>query len=261
MGLAIGTESPPVTTREWPSAATPESRSGQRFGRSAGSSASSRSREQVKWIRLPNRTGRRWLPCLAWAIRSDLPWRQGTRRAGSPSGNPGTGLEWAGSRFWRASGNGLDLLHEGRTNPERIGDFLDKCDWGHALAFVADIDNDDVPDLLVTAPYGGIINRQQLDLISASSGKLLHRWTPTTPEYYLIGHALDVSADGRRVLVGGTVWSGHSQSWAVGGGRPDRLQFPCYPDDLSEQGIATVFDSRDLGLLKEHRVDAVLRVP
>ena len=91
-------------------------------------------------------------------------------------------------------------LWEGRPDPERNGDTSDHRQYGKALAFVPDADEDGVPDVLVTGP--GCFETF-VDLLSGRTGEVLKRWSPGG--FAGTGHSLSLSRDSSRVLVGGTM--------------------------------------------------------
>ncbi len=114
-------------------------------------------------------------------------------------------------------------LWRGRPYPVLNGDTSDQRDYGQALAFVSDADEDGLPELLVTGPWNSLDS--SIDILSGGTGSLMRRWKPPSPDGLAssTGHSLSLSSDSRRVLVGGAA-------------------FQAYPEDLTEEGQAHLLD-------------------
>lgn len=122
-----------------------------------------------------------------------------------------------------ADEGGPRLLHAGRIHPELRGNISDSRDWGQCVRFVPDADADDVPDLVVAGPW--TTDDVQVDLVSV--GRWARLASHGAPFFESCGHWVDLSPDGRSVLVGGTRQQG-------------------YPEHLAYDGMLMVLDARTL---------------
>ena len=136
------------------------------------------------------------------------------------------GVSWPGYRHAVGKLQVIDVsaepkvLWEGRPDREIWGNNnLDVREFGQALAFVPDADEDGDPDLLVTGPWS--FPGSRIDLLSGGTGRMLKNWSPKPGTD--TGHSLSLSGDSRRVLVGGT-------------------KHQAYPENLANEGQAHLLD-------------------
>jgi hypothetical protein len=99
------------------------------------------------------------------------------------------------------------ILWEGKPNPEAQDDTV-ASEYGQAIAFVPDVNEDGVPDILVTGPSGSCDTK--IDLLSGQTGSIVKSWSPGN--CMSTGHSLSLSGDSRRFLVGGTRWRGYPEA-------------------------------------------------